>query len=164
MLCFCSCSSDNSTAEYYSDGSLKSVKYYSGEKKDGNWLFLEQNGDTTKTILFELNDTIRLSHFFNGKLSTLTDFKNNIRVKEQNFYQNGKVKTSYNLRDGDIAEFYEEFYENGQLRLKAKNFGNGKHLFYDSLGFEYEIYFENFIRKDSLTKKTGINIKQKHQF
>jgi antitoxin component YwqK of YwqJK toxin-antitoxin module len=79
VLSICSCSSDSRQAEYYSDGNLKSIKYYTGKKRDGNWLFLKQNGDTTKTILFDLDDTIRLCNFSNGKLSALTDFKNNFK-------------------------------------------------------------------------------------
>ena len=152
------CNRSNENAEYYASGKLKSIGDYQKEKKHGEWVYFKENGDTSKVIEYSNGDTTVLKEYFNGLLLSIKEYRENIPMSEKNFYPNGMLQSSYRLKDGMPVDSFVEYYENGQLRLKTESYGNGLHLFYDSLGFEYKIFFKDFNRVDSLTEKTGNRI------
>ncbi|MEM8940358.1 MAG: hypothetical protein AAGC64_13540 [Bacteroidota bacterium] len=157
-----SCGDGDGYSEYYDSGVLKIKGSYSEGVKNGDWFHFKENKDTLRVIRYAKGDTVMLKNFFNGDLLSITEYQNNARVRERTFFPNGRMQSSYDLNGGVPTDTYEEFYENGQLRLKTDNYGEGLHLFYDSLGVEYEIYFKGFERIDSLTRKTGNQLSKCH--
>ena len=160
--------------EKYDSGNIKSIGMVRDGEKDGNWVYFTENGDTLKIknyvlgeLKFELifrskkiyrkttykeSNSISVEIFYeNGNRKCFYSVENNVYNGYcECFYENGQLQTSFNMSNGEPFGEFKEYYQNGSLKATAETYGEGVHIFFDSLGNSKAWHFENFERIDSL--------------
>lgn len=79
------------------------------------------------------------------------DIQNNGVQMVETYYNSGKPKDKFRVINGRIIDFYENYYENGNL---------SKRIFYNSNGCcdnNYELYFQNGHLKEKRSKRINNN-------
>jgi antitoxin component YwqK of YwqJK toxin-antitoxin module len=128
---------------YYKSGKLKSVSTTwfvkdSSMKKGlfpGKDRFKVYTMDENKMEQLVHNTNIDVDYYENGKIKSYIEYKNgNCHGKYILYYENGNVKQNSPCKDGKWHGPYLEYYENGWLKIRTTN----KDDYYDGEYFEYD--------------------------
>ncbi|WP_370089707.1 toxin-antitoxin system YwqK family antitoxin [Ekhidna sp.] len=121
---------DTMEIQYYEDGVLVTLDEYAHVGDSATKATLTQRSNFLNSnlhgthLLFHPNGQIdRKGQFLNGqKVDTFFHYRNNGFMHQFTVYVDDSVTTQY------------QYWPNGELFMRAENFMNGLHYFYDSLG------------------------------
>jgi len=174
MLSISSCSSDKHI-EFHENGNVKTLGQFDNDQRTGTWYYFKNTSDTLKVIEYARGNIIVENKYFSNRIHLVSRYDKGLKIHETTYYPNGKkecefpikddlqdglckcyfengqVKSIFNMIVGKPHNEYNEYFENGQIKLEADNYGNGVHIYYDSLGNSRMYYFKDFEEMDSVT-------------
>lgn len=177
FLFFYSCNQSIEYKEFYANGGLKVVGELINNKKSGEWMYFDKEGNTTHVREYAEGVLIHEKLFDNkGLLFLKRKYEDGVQHgTERGFYQDGNtrfdrkyldgfkegesvsyypngevfVKANY-IQDTLRGEFFQ-YYLNGNIEIYAKDAGNSIHVFHDSLGNPtYNILFKDMVIIDTV--------------
>lgn len=127
---------------YYENGNLKAIIPYKKGKIDGNILNFYENGNLKSVISYknglienllksydkngEIDEKLEKVELFypNGNIESRRYFIMNSKITyqdgvEEEYYENGKLKSKVILINGKVNGFMESYYENGKLKSRV---------------------------------------------
>ncbi|MEO9966196.1 MAG: hypothetical protein ABJF11_10430 [Reichenbachiella sp.] len=175
ILCACS---DNKETLYHQNGNIKAIGEMVDGKRENEWVYFFENGDTLEVSNFSNDRRHGKSYGFNNNVvKSLSKYNNGVMEGERImyypnnqilaiggmkdnkqhgkwkvYYDNGQIQNEFSMEDGNQVGAFTTYYRNGQIESKSNDgIANGIAEYYDSLGnLGWKIRFENAQPKDTI--------------
>jgi S1-C subfamily serine protease/antitoxin component YwqK of YwqJK toxin-antitoxin module len=140
---------------YESGAKFIHFKYLNG-KNEGDWIAYHENGRTKQTKFYKNNEINGLLKTFypNGKLDFIQVYEDGLKKKEESFFENGNLETSYEYDINGKTEASTFYYESGEIREK--------NLYDDEVLISNKVFFKNGKVSEDYEKRSYWNYFNKY--